>query len=649
MPGSASETEPGSGREFETKERPRSNKRCDDAFFWLDTTLSPQRGLLAEPGCRCGSARALRSTLLPCERLAAYPGLSELTGVAFSLHPLRDRSAMAPTLRPHTERPLYKLSVQLIDTYKLINKVYYERKTRRKAEQHEEEASNDWDDENYDYVVNVEDTFAEHYVIKDRIGKGSFGQVVRAYDKRTQTDVAIKIIKSKKPFALQAQTEIELLTALRKADHEDKQNIVRLLDHFTFRGHVCLVFEMLSYNLYELLKNTQFHGVSLNLVRKLAKQILHALAFLARPDVAVIHCDLKPENILLRHPRRSGIKIIDFGSSCRVDRRMYSYIQSRFYRSPEVMLGLPYTSAIDVWSLGCILVEMHTGEPLFSGADQLDQMHKLVDVLGMPPDSMINEAEGSIRDHFFELGRGHRWKLKRRTRPAADAANAQHRPSALPEAEADAWHARRSIASIVGASIGGPGGRRKGEPGHGEQHYTLFLDLVNRMLEYSPTTRIKPDEALKNSFLNDSIWASTEILAKTPPPPWMHPQAGSQHRPHPPYHHNQTSGVKHPLDFGGHEPPSDPCRRRSPDYPFPGQNGCVHSFVLNNDQPGLLARRDDRISSPTRAAQRRALDAPTAHPMDICELTPSDAESAERNQPGQQPRICDAGTQTSVS
>jgi dual specificity tyrosine-phosphorylation-regulated kinase 1 len=153
--------------------------------------------------------------------------------------------------------------------------------------------------------------------------------------------------------------------------------------------------------LYELLKNTQFHGVSLNLVRKFAKQILHALAFLARPDVAIIHCDLKPENILLRHPKRSAIKVIDFGSSCKSDRRMYSYIQSRFYRSPEVMLGLPYTVAIDVWSLGCILVEMHTGEPLFSGADQLDQMRKLVEVLGMPPESMIEASDKACRDQYF--------------------------------------------------------------------------------------------------------------------------------------------------------------------------------------------------------------------------------------------------------
>jgi serine/threonine protein kinase len=85
---------------------------------------------------------------------------------------------------------------------------------------------------------------------------------------------------------------------------------------------------------------------------------------------------------LLRHPKKSGVKVIDFGSSCRSNKRMYSYIQSRFYRSPEVMLGLPYSVSIDMWSLGCILAEMHTGEPLFSGSDQFDQMQKIVSVSG---------------------------------------------------------------------------------------------------------------------------------------------------------------------------------------------------------------------------------------------------------------------------
>jgi len=131
------------------------------------------------------------------------------------------------------------------------------------------------------------------------------------------------------------------------------------------------VFELLSYNLYELLRNTNFRGVSLNLTRKFAQQLCTALLFLSTPEINIIHCDLKPENILLCNPKRSAIRIIDFGSSCQVGQRMFHYIQSRFYRSPEVLLGIPYDLAIDMWSLGCILVEMHTGEPLFSGKDEV--------------------------------------------------------------------------------------------------------------------------------------------------------------------------------------------------------------------------------------------------------------------------------------
>ena len=148
------------------------------------------------------------------------------------------------------------------------------------------------------------------------------------------------------------------------------------------RNHQCLVFELLSLNLWELLENTQFDGVSLNLVRKFAKQIFKTLQFLSRSDVDVIHGDLKPENIMLRHSKRSGIKVVDFGSSCRsTNSQMFDYKQSRFYRSPEVLLELPYSVAIDMWSLGCILVQMHTGEFLFSGwSDQFDQMRKIVKV-----------------------------------------------------------------------------------------------------------------------------------------------------------------------------------------------------------------------------------------------------------------------------
>ena len=89
-----------------------------------------------------------------------------------------------------------------------------------------------------------------------------------------------------------------------------------------WRNHLCLVFELLSYNLYDLLRNTNFRGVSLNLTRKFAQQMCTALMFLSNPELSIIHCDLKPENILLCSPKRSAIKIVDFGSSCQLGKRV---------------------------------------------------------------------------------------------------------------------------------------------------------------------------------------------------------------------------------------------------------------------------------------------------------------------------------------
>ena len=227
--------------------------------------------------------------------------------------------------RPQIERPLIRLSVSLIETYRDINYAYYANKSKRRAERQRAAAAADqqtslqqkqlhqqrvvpasttddsqlqqhqnsvacaevvpehsdqqqnhtqWDDENYDYVIHQGELFYNRYLIKERIGRGSFGQVIRATDTLTKRDVAIKIIKSRKPFRIQAQTEIELLTSIREQDPEDGHNIVRLEEHFMFRNHQCLVFELLSLNLYELLRNTQFNGVSLNLIRKFGKQTL---------------------------------------------------------------------------------------------------------------------------------------------------------------------------------------------------------------------------------------------------------------------------------------------------------------------------------------------------------------------------------------
>ena len=125
---------------------------------------------------------------------------------------------------------------------------------------------------------------------------------------------------------------------------------------------------MLNVNLYEHIKIHNFEGFEENLVWKYVIQILKCLLYLS--SFKIIHCDLKPENILLRKAGKQLLKVIDFGSSCYEKERVYTYIQSRYYWAPEVILGIPYTTAIDMWSLGCIAYELLIGYPLFAGENE---------------------------------------------------------------------------------------------------------------------------------------------------------------------------------------------------------------------------------------------------------------------------------------
>ncbi|CAH8854724.1 unnamed protein product [Trichobilharzia szidati] len=256
---------------------------------------------------------------------------------------------------------------------------------------------NGFDDAQSSYILVSNDHLAYRYEVLKPLGKGSFGHVVHAIDHCTKQQVAVKIVKSEARFTRQAVEEIRILKALNAQQNDGEYNVVHLLDHFMFRGHVCMVFELLYINLYELIYRNNFRGFSQSLVRKLTYGILCCLELLYRNKV--IHCDLKPENILLRRAGKSKIKVIDFGSSCYINECPYNYIQSRFYRAPEVILGLPYGTPIDMWSLGCILAEFITGEPLFPGEDASDQLACIMEILGLPPMQMIKK--GSQSHHYF--------------------------------------------------------------------------------------------------------------------------------------------------------------------------------------------------------------------------------------------------------
>ena len=244
-----------------------------------------------------------------------------------------------------------------------------------------------YDDDQGDYQVVLGDHLAFRFEVLDFLGKGSFGQALKCQDHKTGELVAVKIIRNKEKFKDQAQVELNIVTHLRDNDPDDQMNIIRIKDSCYFRKHLLISFELFSINLYEFIKLNNFRGNSLELVRRFAIQILQALRYLE--EQSIIHCDLKPENILLKSEDKSGIKIIDFGSSCFSDQRIYTYIQSRFYRAPEIILGIPFTTAIDMWSFGCILIELYTGIPIFPGESEQEQISLLMEVIGCPPHEVL--------------------------------------------------------------------------------------------------------------------------------------------------------------------------------------------------------------------------------------------------------------------
>ena len=337
-----------------------------------------------------------------------------------------------------------------------------------------------YDDDSGGYQMVVHDHVSYRFEVMKVLGKGSFGQVLKAYDHKTQTHVALKVIRNEKRFHKQAAEEIRLLEHLRRQDKDNAYNIIHMYEHFNFRNHVCMTFELLSINLYELIKKNKFQGFSLALVRKFAHSILQCMDVLYRNRI--IHCDLKPENILLKQQGRSGIKVIDFGSSCYDHQRVYTYIQSRFYRAPEVILGGKYGMPIDMWSFGCILVELLTGVPIFPGEDEGDQLACMMEILGMPPQRLLDTCK---RSKSFFSSKGY---------PRYCSVN---------------------VSTDGGVTLGGGRSRRgkyRGPPGTKDLVKALkgcddplFLDFLQRCFDWDPLTRMTPPQALKHSWLRRKL------------------------------------------------------------------------------------------------------------------------------------------------
>ena len=259
--------------------------------------------------------------------------------------------------------------------------------------------------------------------------------------------------RSAQHYTEAAKDEIDILTLLRSADPSGAQYVVQLVDSFSHTGpngtHVCMVFEMMGQNLLSLIKYFQYGGIPLDAVKVISRQIAEGLHY-AHTKCSLIHTDLKPENVLIclrpRDQQRllqlaeraheiaaakqtSGaaadsqpaavltredekrlhaalnaivvpryetwspedyrVKVVDFGNACWIDRHFTSDIQTRQYRCPEVIMGAPYCTSADLWSLACLVFELATGDLLFdphAGASYDRDEDHLVSVCACPLD-----------------------------------------------------------------------------------------------------------------------------------------------------------------------------------------------------------------------------------------------------------------------
>ncbi|XP_020962938.1 serine/threonine-protein kinase spk-1 isoform X3 [Arachis ipaensis] len=239
-------------------------------------------------------------------------------------------------------------------------------------------------EENKELPIVLNTIIAGRYYITEYLGSAAFSRVVQAHDLHTGIDVCLKIIKNDKDFFDQSLDEIKLLKLVNKHDPADQRHILCLYDYFYHQEHLFIVTELLRANLYEFQKFNQESGgeayFTLNRLQFINHQVLEALHYVH--NLGIIHCDLKPENILIKSYKRCEIKVIDLGSSCFQSDNLCLYVQSRSYRAPEVMLGLQYDEKIDIWSLGCILAELCSGEVLFPNDGVVMILARMIGMLG---------------------------------------------------------------------------------------------------------------------------------------------------------------------------------------------------------------------------------------------------------------------------
>ncbi|XP_074849996.1 cyclin-dependent kinase-like 5 [Carettochelys insculpta] len=227
------------------------------------------------------------------------------------------------------------------------------------------------------------------------VGEGAYGVVLKCRHKETHEIVAIKKFKDSEENEEVKETTLRELKMLRTLKQE---NIVELKEAFRRRGKLYLVFEYVEKNMLELLEEMP-NGVPPEKVKSYIYQLIKAIHWCHKNDI--VHRDIKPENLLISHS--DVLKLCDFGFARNLSEgsnaNYTEYVATRWYRSPELLLGAPYGKSVDMWSVGCILGELSDGQPLFPGESEIDQLFTIQKVLGPLPSEQMKLFYSNPRFH----------------------------------------------------------------------------------------------------------------------------------------------------------------------------------------------------------------------------------------------------------
>ncbi|KAL4896966.1 kinase-like protein [Aspergillus ambiguus] len=336
-----------------------------------------------------------------------------------------------------------------------------------------------WDDPEGYYNVRLGELINGRYHVQQNLGKGMFSSVVRATDAKTGKLVAVKIIRQNDTMRKAGLKEIGILEQLREADPEDRKHIIKFERCFDHKGHLCMVFENLSMNLREVLKKFgRDVGLNLRAIRAYAQQMFLGLSLMRKCNI--LHADLKPDNLLVNE-QRNVLKVCDLGSaSPATENEITPYLVSRFYRAPEIILGIPYDAAIDVWSIGCTLFELYTGKILFTGRNNNQMLRSIMECRGKYPPKLLRR--GSLTHLYFdEMLNFHSTEEDKITGRVVTRVVDFKKPT------------RDLKTRLLGK---GARGMTESEA----KELTLFVDLLDRCLSLNPEKRCTPGEALRHGF-----------------------------------------------------------------------------------------------------------------------------------------------------